>query len=107
TYMHTWINENQYDELGEVLYSNGGLRFGDKESGVLVPENDLTVAPTPEIATKQLWFANFLSRTEYGFIVSNEDKDVHPDFRNALLSKKEEFLALDIDVNAIESRTNI
>lgn len=107
TYMHTWINENQYDELGEVLYSGGGFRFGDKESGVLVPENDLTVAPTPEIATKQLWFANFLSRTEYGFIVTNEDKDVHPEFREALISKREEFQALGIDINVIESRTNI
>jgi hypothetical protein len=31
TYMHTWINEHQYDDMGEVLYNCGGLRFGDKE----------------------------------------------------------------------------
>ena len=32
TYMHTWINEHQYDDLGEVRYSCGGLRFGDGPS---------------------------------------------------------------------------
>src|SRR5690606_31938006 len=79
TYMHTWINEHQYDDLGEVLYACGGLRFGTQERGVLAPESDLSIAPDLRRSTEMLWFTNFLSRTEYGFITRNEEGDVHPE----------------------------
>ncbi len=107
TFMHTWINEHQYDDLGEVIYSCGGLRFGEKESGVLVPETDLSVAPSLTIAAQQLWFANFLSRTEYGFITKNEDGDVNPIFTELLLAQKDAFAKMGVDIDDIESRTNI
>ncbi len=107
TFMHTWINEHQYDDLGEVLYSCGGLRFGDKESGVLVPESDLSIAPNLTVTTQQLWFANFLSRTEYGFITKNEDGDVNPIFTELLESKRADFDKIGVSIDDIESRTNI
>jgi hypothetical protein len=107
TFMHTWINEHQYDDLGEVLYSCGGLQFGDKESGVLVPESDLSVAPDLEVATQQLWFANFLSRTEYGFITRNEDGDVSPLFSELLNARRADFDRIRVNIDDIESRTNI
>jgi len=107
TYLHTWINEHQYDELGEVLYNCGGLRFGKKESGILAPESDLSIAPDLSTATTGLWFANILSRTEYGFIVNNEEGDIHPEYVELLKAKKEEFEALNVDIETIESRTNI
>lgn len=107
TYMHTWINEHQYDELGEVLYNCGGLRFGDKETGVLGPESDMSIAPALDTATNGLMFANILSRTEYGFIVNNEEGDVHPEYIRLLEEKRKEFEALNVDINTIESRTNI
>jgi len=107
TFMHTWINEHQYDDLGEVLYSCGGLRFGNQESGVLAPEDDLNIAPSLKIATQQLWFANFLSRTEYGFITKNEDGDVNPLFTELLEKQREAFAKIGVDIDDIESRTNI
>ena len=107
TFMHTWINEHQYDDLGEVLYSCGGLRFGNHESGVLGPEDDLNIAPSLKIATQQLWFANFLSRTEYGFITKNEDGDVNPLFTELLEKQREAFAKIGVDIDDIESRTNI
>lgn len=107
TYMHTWINEHQYDDLGEVLYSSGGLRFGNKERGILAPESDLSIAPDLTRSTQTLWFTNFLSRTEYGFITRNEEGDVNPLFIQMLLDKKDDFARLGVDVHAIESRTNI
>ncbi|MEI7828779.1 MAG: lipoxygenase family protein [Prolixibacteraceae bacterium] len=107
TYLHTWINEHQYDDLGELLYNCVGLRFGDGENGVLAPESDLRIAPDLTHATGTLWFANLLSRTEFGFITRNEEGDVNPVFVQMLLDKKEEFLELGVDVNSIESRTNI
>jgi hypothetical protein len=107
TYMHTWINEHQYDDMGEVLYNCGGLRFGNKERGIMAPEDDLSIAPDLTRSTQMLWLTNFLSRTEYGFITKNEEGDVNPKFSRRLLAKKEQFAELGVDVHAIESRTNI
>jgi hypothetical protein len=107
TYMHTWINEHQYEDMGEVLYNCGGLRFGDKERGILAPESDLSIAPDLTRSTQMLWLTNFLSRTEYGFITRNEEGDVNPAFSRRLLEKSEEFAKLGVNVHAIESRTNI
>jgi len=107
TYLHSWINEHQYDDLGEILYSSGGLRFGNKERGILGPESDLDISPDLETATGMLWFTNFLSRTEYGFITRNEEGDVNPIFTQMLVEKEEEFAKLGVDIHSIESRTNI
>lgn len=107
TYMHTWINEHQYDDLGEVRYSCGGLRFGDKPSGVMAPESDNDIAPDLTRSTQMLWFTNFLSRTEYGFITRNEERDVNPLLIRLLEDRREAFKVLGVDIDAIESRTNI
>ena len=107
TYLHTWANEHQYEDIGEVLYNCLGLRFGDKESGVLAPESDLDIAPDLTRSTQMMWFSNLLSRTEYGFITRNEEKDVNPYYSALLESKRKEFEALDVIIDNIESRTNI
>lgn len=107
TYMHTWINEHQYDDLGEVLYSCGGLRFGSKPEGIMAPESDFEIAPDLTRATQMLWFTNLLSRTEYGFITRNEEGDVNPRFARLLEMRRKEFMALGVDIDKIESRTNI
>ncbi len=107
TYMHTWINEHQYDDLGEILYNCGGLRFGDKPEGVLAPEDDYDIAPDLVRSTQMLWFTNLLSRTEYGFITRNEEGDVNPHFSRLLEAKRGAFKELGVDIDAIESRTNI
>jgi hypothetical protein len=107
TYLHTWANEHQYEDIGEVLYNSLGLRFGEKESGVLAPESDLDISPDLTRSTQMMWFSNFLSRTEYGFITRDEEKDINPYFSNLLINKKEEFAALGVIVENIESRTNI
>lgn len=107
SYMHTWANERQYDDIGEVLYCSLGLRFGEKESGILAPESDLSIAPDLTRSTEMMYFSNLLSRTGYGYITANEDGDINPYFSNLLLSKKEEFAALGVKAEAIESRTNI
>jgi hypothetical protein len=107
TFLHTWINEMQYDDLGELMFSGGGLRFGNKEIGVLAPESDLSIAPDLTRSTQQLWFANFLSRTEYGFITKDEDGDVNPLFTRLLEAKRADFKRIGVDIDSIESRTNI
>ena len=107
TYMHTWINEHQYDDLGEVRYSCGGLRFGDGPSGIMAPESDDAIAPDLTRSTQMLWLTNILSRTEYGFITRNEERDVNPHLIRLLQDRREVFDQLGVDIDAIESRTNI
>jgi len=107
SFLHTWANEHQYEDIGEVLYNCLGLRYGDKESGILAPERDLSIAPDLTRSTQMMWFSNLLSRTEYGFITRNEEKDINPYFCELLMSRKEEFAALGVLVEDIESRTNI
>ena len=58
-------------------------------------------------STEMLWFTNFLSRTEYGFVTKNEERDVNPEFRALLMALRDDFWRLGVDVTAIESRTNI
>ena len=107
TFLHTWTNEHQYEDIGEVLYNCLGLRFGDKESGVLAPEHDLSISPDLTRSTQMMWFSNLLSRTEYGFITRDEERDINPYFCSLLMSKKEEFASYGVVVENIESRTNI
>ncbi len=107
TFLHTYVNEHQYEDIGEVLYCNLGLRFGEKEEGIFRPETDHSIFPDLTRSTQMMWFSNLLSRTEYGFITRNEGHDIHPYFSELLLAKKEEFAKLNVDVENIESRTNI
>jgi hypothetical protein len=107
TFLHTWANEHQYEDIGEVLYNCLGLRYGDKDSGILAPESDLSIAPDLTRSTQMMWFSNLLSRTEYGFITRNEDHDINPYFCELLTAKKDEFAALGVIIEDIESRTNI
>jgi hypothetical protein len=54
-----------------------------------------------------LFFTNLLSRTEYGFITRNEERDVNPLLIRLLQDRVEAFRRLGVEVDAIESRTNI
>jgi hypothetical protein len=107
TFAHTWANSKQYDDIGEVLYNSLGLRFGVGENGVLAPESDYRIAPDLTRATQMMWWSNVLSRTAYGFITANEEGDINPKLIAALEQHRDEFAALGLDIDIIQSRTNI
>ena len=109
TFMHSFVNEHQYDDIGEVLYNSLGLRFGDGDEGVLAPESDHRISPDPIRSTQMMWFSNLLSRTEYGFIERNEEGDINPVFVDNLIRNKEkiELGGKGVLIKNIESRTNI
>ncbi len=105
TFRHAWANNLQWDDAGEVLYTCLGLRWG--KGGALSTEEDLDVAPTPDEATEMLWISWMLSKTNYGFILSNEEEDVHPRLLELLRAHAAEFAALGLDVRTVSSRINI
>jgi len=107
TFGHTWSNSKQYDDIGEVLYCSLGLRFGNGPNGVMGPESDHSIAPDLTRSTQMMWWSNMLSRTGYGFIMANEDGDVPPQLREHLEKHRQEFADLDLDIDIIQSRTNI
>ena len=105
TFFHYWLSSQQYDDGGELVYSGLGLRYGDQ--GVLTAEDDYSVLPPPHVATEQLWFAKVLSTTNYGFILSNEDRDIAPGLPDALRTRQKALAALGLDIHKIPSRMNI
>jgi hypothetical protein len=107
TFMHAHVNEHQNEDIGEIRYSSLGLRFSDSEDGILQPEEEYSIAPDLTRATQMMWVSNLLSRTEFGFITRNEENDISPYFGKLLEDKRKEFAKLDVDVDNIESRTNI
>ena len=107
TFGHTWANSKQYDDIGEVLYCSLGLRFGDGPDGVMGPESDYSIAPDLTRSTQMMWWGNMLTRSGYGFIIADEDKDVPPDLIARLEKHRQAFASLDLDIDIIQSRTNI
>jgi hypothetical protein len=107
TFGHTWANSKQYDDIGEILYNSLGLRFGDGPDGVLAPESDYRIAPDLTRATQEMWWSNMLSRTGYGFITANEDGDINPRLIELLEARRDELVRLGLNVDEIQSRTNI
>jgi len=109
TFMHSFVNEHQYDDIGEVLYNSLGLRFGDGEDGIMAPESDTRISPDLLRSTQMMWFSNLLSRTEYGFIERNEEGDINPKFVEGLKRYKDkiELGGKGVLIKNIESRTNI
>jgi hypothetical protein len=106
TFWHSWVNDGQVDDGGEIAYSSLALRQGSF-SNRPTPETDEEIAPTNYHAAQQLALMNILTQASYGHIVSNEDRDIPPDFIALLNAKKGEFMLAGKTVDAIRSVINI
>ncbi|MCB0036053.1 MAG: hypothetical protein KDE51_18610, partial [Anaerolineales bacterium] len=105
TLMHDWPNAKQYEGGGEIAYMSLGLRYGN--NGPFAPETDESIAPSPLIASEQLFISYMLSHGGYGFVIKNESRDINPDFIRLLRQRADKFAALGLDINKIQSRINI
>jgi hypothetical protein len=59
----------------------------------MAPESDLSIAPDATRSTQMMWFSNLLSRTEYGFILKNEQGDMFQEFMDLLAARKARLLS--------------
>jgi len=104
---HFWSNFQQYDDIGELKYATLGLRYGDSPDGALGPESDDSILPDKDICIETMWWANMLSRTGYGFIMKNEDEDIHPRLIELMKENEQKFAELNFSIYDLQSRTNI
>ena len=105
TFMHTWANNEQYADTGELRYSGIGLRWGD--NGYIALETDDSILPTPQIASDQLYTSRLLSSIRHGYLMRNEDRDINPLFLRLLREKTADFERLGFPITTIQSRINI
>ena len=106
TFGHYWANSKQYDDIGEIRYCSLGIRLGTDPDGVLGPENDDSISPDLKISTQMMWWSNMLSKTGYGYIMSNEQGDINPLLIQKLKEKETAFADLGVDIYTIQSETN-
>ena len=102
TFVHSWSNDRQADDGGEVLYGSLSLRNGSYGA-----EDDLNIAPAPNDANDQLFFGHALAAATRGRIVRNEDEDIGAGFVAKLKAAEADFAALGVDIDRIRSRINI
>ncbi len=102
TLWHTWINDLQFDDGGEIAYGSLGLRHGSWG-----PEHDERLAPPTLLATDQVYLTRILSGTRYGFILSDEDSDIPRSFLDILRARAAAFEEAGFPAGKIRSRINI
>ncbi|HBL11430.1 MAG TPA: hypothetical protein DD379_08490 [Cyanobacteria bacterium UBA11162] len=102
TLWHSWVNDSQTDEGGELAYNSLALRngsFGD--------EKELAIAPNSLEATNQLYIFSVLNGIKYGLILKNEDDDVPEELRATLARYKQDFADLGYDIGNLRTLINI
>jgi CRP-like cAMP-binding protein len=105
TFRHSWTNQRQYDDGGELRYATLSLRYGP--DGIFGSESDDAMLPPATQASELLWISYMLSHAVYGLIMRNEDRDIHPALLEQLERRRAAFAAFGLDVDTIQSRTNI
>lgn len=93
TFWHSWVNDHQKEDGGDVNHGVLGLR---RNSQVSV-----------EDAAKQLFLANVLIDSTYGMILDNENHDVPREFQNDLRSAKNDFAKYNFNPKDVRAVINI
>ena len=79
TFLHTWANDLQLTDLGNVGHASLGLR-----NGSMGPRGDPTILPPPLESIEQLKFCHVLATSKRGTLIANENKDVPQAFIDRL-----------------------
>jgi hypothetical protein len=102
TFWHSWVNDAQADEGGEIFYNSLALRGGSFGN-----EDDPAIAPNTLESTNLIYMVNVLTAIKYGYILKNEDDDVVLELRTALARYKKEFADCGYDVANIRALINV
>jgi hypothetical protein len=102
TLWHSWVNDQQADEGGEIFYNSLALRGGSFGS-----EDDPAIAPNILESTNLIYMVNVLTAIKYGYILKNEDDDVPEELRTILSRYKQQFADLGYEIGNIRTLINI
>lgn len=102
TFWHSWVNDAQADEGGEIFYNSLALRGGSFGN-----EDDPAIAPNTLESTNLIYMVNVLTAIKYGYILKNEDDDVVLELRTALARYKKEFADCGYDIANIRALINV
>jgi hypothetical protein len=104
TLAHTWSNDKQVEDGGEITYGPLALRNGSIGSDYV---DESQVLPNAIEASAQLFFAYSLNSQTRGLLTQDEDRDIHPRLRALLVAAAPRFEAFGFHVGRIRSRINI
>eukprot|EP00754_Rhynchopus_humris_P038523 Rhum_TRINITY_DN21143_c0_g1::Rhum_TRINITY_DN21143_c0_g1_i1::g.173312::m.173312 len=102
TMRHSHHNDSQFDLGGDPNFTSLGLQ---KDLTDLSVGMDEVVSNHEKDSVMFMTYA--LSHVDYGYIVANEERDMHPHLRGLLAKNKEAFQTLGQNVAAIRSTINI
>ena len=102
TFWHSWVNDAQADEGGEIFYNSLALRGGSFGS-----EDDPAIAPNVLESTNLIYMVNVLTAIKYGYILKNEDDDIPEELRKILAGYKQQFADLDYEIGNIRALINV
>ncbi len=110
TLFHTWTNDLQITDGGEIRYATLGLRGGS-----MGEEGDPKILPRKVECIKQTAMARLLAINKRGTIMRDEDKDIPSEFRKQLELIRDDYRGLanefedpkTFNIGYIRSRINI
>ncbi len=100
TWVHGWYHREQNHEFGELKYSVM-LR-----NGAMAPESDTSILPPSELQSLALRTTNTLAGFTYGYLLKNEDGDVHPRLIELVTARRADFDRAGFDLSDLRSRMN-
>ena len=102
TFLHGYVNDRQFDIGGDPDWTSLGLR---KDI------TDLAVRPQDALTSFDkrchVVITDILQNTKYGYIMKDEDGDVHPALKALLEEKRGQFMRLGMPIETIRSCINI
>jgi hypothetical protein len=102
TFNHTWTHDGQTDVSGELEYATFGL-----QGGSIGPVDSQDLVPSAKVLAESLSFNALGMYATYGRLLADEEHDVAPALKRALLAHRDAFAALGVDVSTLRSRINL
>lgn len=102
TFFHTWENDLQAEDGGDVAYATLGV-----PAGAIELDDERTLRPSPRQATNQLYYAHGLASRTPGMLVANDRGDVPGPLPALVAAHRAEFALLGVDVDRLRSRINV
>jgi hypothetical protein len=106
TFFHGWCNDAQLLDGGEIQYASFGLQSRSLPTADTWPN----IAPSPEDAALQLFIAEVLAKTRWGYVVQQPDRPGEPPpsaLVQAFMNHRAELVAAGVVPEEIRDRINI